>query len=232
MPFLAHLEELRWRVVKAVLAIAIGAVAVYAVQNRVLTFFLTFPLRGIEPRPQIIFTTPSEAFMASLKLAGFCGLILAAPFVIYQVWRFVAPGLFRTERRYALWVILLSAIAFLGGTGFALYAMPQALRFLVKFGSGAAAPFFTISSYLSFVIRLTLAFGLVFQLPAVSLVLTRAGVITHKTLWSHWRISVVLIFVLSAIITPPDIISQVMMSVPLLVLYLLSILLSFMAGKR
>ena len=232
MPFLAHLEELRWRVIKCLSAVIIAAIGVYVVQGRVLHFFLTVPLRGIEPQPQIIFTTPGEAFMAGLKLSGFCGLIIAAPFVIYQVWRFVAPGLFHTERKHTLSVIILSALSFLGGIVFALWAMPQALRFLVRFGAGSAAPFFTISSYLSFVVRLTLAFGLVFQLPAVSVVLTRAGVITHRTLLSHWRIAVVLVFVIAAVITPPDVVSQLLMALPLLVLFFLSILLSMFAGWR
>lgn len=232
MPFLAHLEELRWRLIKCLLAVVIATVGAYLVQARVLGFFISFPLRGIDPKPQIIFTTPSEAFMAGLKLAGFCGLVVAGPFVIYQIWRFVAPGLFRAERKYALTAIILSVISFLGGIVFALWAMPQALRFLVTFGAESVAPFFTISSYLSFVIRLTLAFGLVFQLPAVSLVLTRAGLISYRSLWSHWRIAIILIFVVSAVITPPDVVSQLLMTLPLLVLFFLSILISKLAGRR
>lgn len=232
MPFLEHLEELRWRIIKALIAVVVCGGGVYAFWKWIFENILAYPLHKFEPKPQLIFTGPSEAFMASIKIALFGGLFLASPFVLYQIWRFVAPGLFKRERRHALLMVFLSALCFLLGIGFSFLATPHTLRFLSNFRTESLSPYFAVNSYLGFILKLTLAFGVVFQLPAASFVLTRVGMITHRTLLDFWRMAVVVVFVMAAFITPPDIISQSMMAVPLLVLYFISVGIARISGRK
>lgn len=232
MSFLDHLEELRWRLIKSLISVLVCGGAIYYYWRKIFEMLLAYPLHKLDPKPQLIFTTPTEAFIASLKIAFFGGLFIASPIVLYQIWRFVAPGLFKNERRFAIGMIFLSVICFAVGIFFSYIATPMTIRFLVEFRTASLAPFFSVNSYLSFIIKLTLAFGAVFQLPAASLILTRAGLITYRTLIDYWKIAIVVIFLLAAFITPPDVVSQTIMAIPLLALYLISIGISWMAGKK
>jgi sec-independent protein translocase protein TatC len=232
MPFLEHLEELRWRIIKVLAAIIVCASFVYYFWDKLFELVIVYPLHELNPRPTIIFTAPSEAFVASIKVALFGGIILASPFILYQIWRFVAPGLFKKERFYVLIMVGLSVICFGVGIGFSFIATPQAIRFLTEYSTPSLVPFFSVNSYLSFILKFTFAFGLVFQLPAASFILARLGIVTHRSMLSHWRIAMVLIFIVAAIITPPDVISQTIMAVPLLLLYFISIGIARFAGKK
>ncbi len=232
MTFLDHLEDLRWTLIKSFIAIIIFSSAIYFFWKPIFEIILVYPISQLNPKPQLIFTNPSEAFIASIKIALFGGVFVSSPYILYLVWRFVAPGLFKNERKYLFIMVSISFLCFVTGMIFSFIAIPYTVRFLSEFRTESLSPFFSINSYLGFIIKLTLAFGLVFQLPAVSFVLTRMGIITYKTLFRVWRIAVVAIFVIAAIITPPDIVSQAMMAVPLFILYFISIGISFLSGKK
>jgi sec-independent protein translocase protein TatC len=186
----------------------------------------------IKPAGKLVFIAPQEAFIANIKIALFGGLFLASPFVTYQIWRFVSAGLKRNEMKYTLIFGPLSFLFFLLGIAFGYFIIvPIGIKFLLGFATELVTPMLTISKYISFVGMLTLAFGVVFQLPVVSLFLTKLGIITPYFLSSKRRYAVVFIFLLAAVLTPPDIITQCLMAVPLLVLYEIGIIFSKIAYK-
>jgi sec-independent protein translocase protein TatC len=232
MPFLEHLEELRWRILKCLILVIITSSCLYYFWQEIFEFVLVFPLRSISPKPQIIFTTPSEAFVASLKISFFGGVLVSFPYILFQIWAFVAPGLFKKEQRLGILWIILSSLFFITGIAFSGFAIPQTIRFLTQFHPPSLSPFFTVTEYLGFIIKFALAFGLIFQMPVVSLILTRAGIITYKTLLKPWRYAIIIIFIVAAVITPPDVVSLLMMAIPLFFLFYLSIGISYLAGRK
>jgi len=232
MSFLDHLEELRWRVVKALLAIGICAIPCGIYWRKILDVVMIYPLHLSNPRPHIIFTTPAEAVVLSLKVAIAGGFILATPVVFYQIWAFVAPGLYKTERKIVLPSVIASTFCFLLGVGVSYVFLPYMVKFLSGFAAGVLEPMFKADDYMSFLIKIVLAFGLVFELPVASFVLTRMGVITPKFLVQKFRYAIVAIFVVAAVLTPPDVISQICLALPLLLLYGVSILVSWLAKRK
>jgi len=175
----------------------------------------------------------AEAFFTYMKVGFIGGLILASPVVLYQVWAFVAPGLYRNEKRYVVPFVFLGSFFFALGIFFAYYvALPIGFKFLLGYATDFIKPMPNMKEYLSFSIKFLLVFGLVFEFPVVLLLLTRIGVIDAKTLAKQRKYAILLIFVFAATVTPPDVISQVIMALPLIALYELSILLSRVFGKR
>lgn len=231
-PFLEHLEELRWRLITSIAAIVVFAIPCGIWWYRIFDIIMVHPLRFANPKPQLIITSPIEGVMLSLKIAVAGGLILAAPIVFFQVWRFVSPGLYKHERRTILPAVFASTILFLAGIGFCYTILPYLLKFLVEFGSGRMDAMYRMNEYLSFIIKLCLAFGIVFELPVVSYVLTRLGVVTPRLLIEKSRYAIVAIFIVAAVLTPPDVISQTLMAIPLLVLYGISIIVSYVVARR
>lgn len=232
MPFLDHLEELRWRIIKSVVAIAICAVPCGIFWRQIFDFVMIYPLRNADPRPRLIFTAPAEAILLSFKIALVGGLIAASPVIFYQLWRFVAPGLYKNERVVILPTVFASVLCFLAGIGFSYLVVPYVINFLARFGAGRMDAMFRTSEYLGFLIRISLAFGLVFELPVVSFILTRLGVLTPRFLVEKLRYAILIMFILAAVLTPPDIISQVFLAVPLLLLYGISIGVSYLVARR
>ncbi len=238
MPLTAHLEELRWRLIKALVGIAVGFACSYQYAN-FLFAFLTAPLEGIRSHPghavNLIGTGVTEAFFTKLKVALIAGIFLSSPWTFYQIWRFVAPGLYPQEKRYALPFVGFASFFFLAGAAFC-YALvlPVGYRFfLEQYGSIAVRPELRVSEYLSFTSRMLLAFGVTFELPVVTFFLARAGVVTHRHMLHYLRYAILGIFILAAVLTPgPDVASQLLMAAPLLVLYLVSIGVAFMFGRR
>ena len=231
MSFIGHLEELRSRLVKALLAVAVAflpmftAVAFLPVFADWLFTVLREPLLRACPDCMLIGTSPTEAFFTKFKVAFVAALFLASPGVFYQLWRFVAPGLYAHEKRYVWPFVGFCSFFFLLGGGFC-YAvvLPISYAFLIgQFESIEVEATLRISEYLSFSLRLLLAFGITFQLPVLSFFFSRIGLLTHRTLISAFRYAVLVIFVLAAVLTPPDIVSQILLAGPLLLLYGLSI---------
>lgn len=234
MPLLGHLEELRWRVVKSFLAVAVAFVPTYAFVTTLFTFLMQ-PLQHLPDPPPIIGLAPAEAFFAKLKVAFISAIFAASPVVFYQLWQFVAPGLYQHEKRYVIPFVLFATVFFLLGAGFCYQVvLPVAYGFfLEEYKTIGVQATLRISEYFSFTTRMLLAFGVTFELPVLSFFFARVGLITHRTLLDFFRYSVVVIFILAAVLTPgPDVASQLLLAGPLLLLYIVSIGVAYVFGKR
>jgi sec-independent protein translocase protein TatC len=194
MSFLGHLEELRWRIIKIALALAVGAIPCGVFWKKIFNLVMIYPLQFADPKPHLIITSPVESVMISIKIALGGGLILAAPAVFYQIWRFVSPGLFPKERRIVLPAVIASTIAFLSGIGFCYLLLPFLLRVLTGYAGTLLDPYFKIDDYFGFLFKLSLAFGFVFELPVASFVLVRMGLLTPAFLVRHSRVAVIIVF--------------------------------------
>jgi sec-independent protein translocase protein TatC len=231
MPFLDHLEELRWRIFWSMIAIAIGAAVAFAViyYYDVLELLIT-PVRRARNDPdfRLIYLSPADPFMIKLKLAVVMGIILAFPVVVYQVWSFLSPALEKHEKRAIVPALYLGLFLFVGGVAMGYFlALPGMLEFFAKFEGEAMQSQLEIGATLGMITKMLLAFGVVFELPVVIMVLTALGLVTPEFLRSKRRHNAVAMTALASFITPGDIITlTVMMMVPLILLYELSIFLS------
>jgi sec-independent protein translocase protein TatC len=241
MPLTAHLEELRWRLIKALLAIAVGFIAAYNFAESLFAL-LTRPLlalnataNGPDADPvHLIGTGVVEAFFTKLKVSFIAAIFLASPVMLYQLWQFVAPGLYDTEKRYARPFVFFGTFFFLAGAWFCYTAvLPVGYRFFIEqYATISVNPEIRISEYLSFTARMLLAFGATFELPVITFFLTRLGIVDHKMMLRYARYAVLVIFIVAAMLTPgPDVASQLLMAGPLLVLYALSIGVAYVFGK-
>ena len=231
MPLIAHIEELRRRLIVSGCAVILCAIPCGAFWKRIFEMFAVFPLRLSEPAPVIIYTAPAETVMLSFKIAFAGGTLFALPFIFYQIWSFVAPGLYKKERAVILPVVFASTLCFFAGFGFCYFLLPLLLKFLTGFAAGQIEPFFRIDEYFNFVIKMGFAFGFAFELPVISFALAKMGIIDHRFMIRYFRYAIVGIFILAAILTPPDVLSQILLALPLLALYALGILLAFLAGR-
>jgi len=223
MSFLEHLEELRWRILKSLGAVILLSIVAYFFSDRLLDL-LTQP---VPDDVQLIFTTPTGAFLVSIKVAIIFGLMASLPIIFYQTWQFVFPGLLESELKVATVLIIATSFCFLLGAAFAFYViLPLGLRFLFSFQTAQLVPMPDISSYIGFAARLLLAFGLVFELPLLSFALSKLGIVTPAFLRKQRRYAVVIIFIGAAVLTPPDVITQVMLAAPLILLYEISVWIS------
>jgi sec-independent protein translocase protein TatC len=234
MPLLGHLEELRWRLVKSLLAVVVAFVPTYAFVTTLFTLLLR-PLRQLPDAPPIVGLAPTEAFFAKLKVAFIAAIFAASPVVFYQLWQFVAPGLYQNEKRYVIPFVLFASVFFLLGAGFCYtVVLPVAYGFfLEEYKTIGVQATLRISEYFSFTSRMLLAFGVTFELPVLAFFFARVGLITHRTLLDFFRYSVVGIFIMAAVLTPgPDVASQLLLAGPLLLLYLVSIGVAYAFGTR
>jgi len=233
LPLTAHLKELRKRLILCFLAIGGGFILCYAFADSIFNI-LALPLMKVMPAGgSLIFTSVAEAFFTYMKVAFIASVILVSPFVLYQIWAFVAPGLYQKEKRYVVPFVLGGSLFFAVGVLFAYFvAIPVGFKFLLGYATDFIKPLPSMKEYLSFSIKFLLAFGLVFEFPVVLVLLARIGVIDAKMLARQRKYAYLVIFILAAIITPPDFISQVLMALPLIGLYELSILLSKIFGKK
>ncbi len=234
MPLTAHLEELRWRIIKSLVAIGVALIPCYAFADYLLTF-LARPLFQTNPAaPSLIGTGIAEAFFSKLKVAFIAGIFGAVPVVLYQLWQFVAPGLYQSEKRYVLPFVLFGSLFLLAGAGFC-YAvvLPIAYAFfLEQFADLGVEPALRISEYLSFTSRLLLAFGIMFEMPVLTFFLARTGLLGYRAFLRYGRYAIVVIFIVAALLTPPDAVSQVLLAGPLLILYGVSIGVAYVFGKE
>lgn len=235
MPFLEHLEELRWRLIWAVGALMIGVAVGMVVCTRidVLAYLAAPGLKAMHGQ-QLIVTHPADTFTLYLQVSAIFGLVLASPVVVYQAWAFLSPALHAHERRVAVSVVLGSVFLFVSGVVLA-YTMvlPVTLELLVGMSSTALRPMFTAADYFSFTIMLCLAFGAAFELPILVLALTAIGLVTPALLAKYRRHAFVVCLLASAMLIPGDlIITTLMMLVPLYGLYELSIILSWIVFRK
>ncbi len=240
MPLTAHLEELRWRLIKALAAIGVAFFVCYAFAERLFDF-LTQPLLSINLGEgggadvvHLIGTGVVEAFFTKLKVSFIAAIFVASPVILYQLWQFVAPGLYDTEKRYARPFVLFGTFFFLSGAWFC-YALvlPVGYRFFIQeYGSIRVSPEIRISEYLSFTARMLLAFGATFEMPVITFFLARLGMVNYAAMLKHTRYAILIIVIVAAVLTPgPDVASQMLMAGPLLLLYGLSIGVAYMFGR-
>lgn len=220
-----HLTELRIRIVRALYAIVIGAILCYNFSSEIFDF-LRQPIAPYLPEGGLVFTAPSDKFIAHIKIAIFSGVLLSCPFWIYQIWRFVAPALYAREKKFAAGFIVTGSTLFLVGVGFAYFlVLPVAFEFLLNFGGSADKPMITISEYLSFILWMSAMFGVAFELPLVIVVLSLLGLVTQAFLRDKRRYIVVGLAIFSALITPtPDALSMLLLLGPMWVLFEISVI--------
>jgi sec-independent protein translocase protein TatC len=227
-PLRAHLQELRLRLIHILIALAVFTTLSFSYYRLVLKVFL-YPLGPGEMR--LAYISPGEAFATTFKVCLFSGFFLSLPIVLYEIWAFISPALYPKERRLILIFFPVSLLLMGSGMTFGFLVLgPMILRFLLHFGSDYFTPMVTTTSYFSFIFWLTLNTGIIFLLPLFTYALTRAGILTPAFFAQYWRLMVVLVFVVAAVLTPsPDIYSQLVLATPLLALLLASYIISLMA---
>lgn len=235
MSFLEHLAELRRRILWSLFVVLILFIPAYAFSKPIFNFLMD-PIRVNLPEgSSLIFTMPAEGFMTYLKVSFFAALVAAVPFVLYQAWKFVAPGLYKHEKQIVIPFILFGTLFFLFGDAFCYYvAAPRAFNFLLKeYSSDYVKAFPSISEALSFFMAILLGFGVIFEFPLVIFVLARIGIVDSKWLRKQRKYAILISSVLAALLTPtPDVLSMMMMFVPILIFYELGILVAWIFGKK
>jgi sec-independent protein translocase protein TatC len=229
MTLVDHLLELRGVLIQSLVAVVIASIAAWFFSERAVDVLIA-PATGAAG--ELVFLSPTGAFMLRLKTAFGLGAFLSAPFVVWRIWSFVVPGLLQREKAALLPIVVSSVLLFYLGAAFAyLVILPVSLAFLLGFATESLRPSLTGEHYFAFAIRLSLAFGAVFQFPLVTSLLTWWGILGPDFLKKYWRYGVVLVFVLSAMLTPPDIASQLLMAGPVLALYFLSMVLAQLIAR-
>ncbi len=224
-PITEHLAELRTRIFRSLIAIIVAMVAVFTKVDFFFEFFKE-PLNKAFPDLKLVALTPTESFFTAFKIAFLVGFVIASPFVFYQVWKFIEPALYEEEKKLVVPFVLFTTVFFISGAMFAYFGvLPLAIKFLLTFGYTQldVEAMISVSSYISFVVRLILAFGITFELPVILSLLARLGLVTPETLAKFRPYFVVAAFVMAALLTPPDVISQVFLAMPLIVFYEISI---------
>ncbi len=230
MTLLDHLEELRSVLIHTLVAVVLATIGCWFF-SRPLLDLLVQPLTASDNL--VYFNQPAEAFLTRMKLALVCGVFLVLPLVLLRVYRFVLPGLYRRERKVVTPLLAASVLLFYLGVAFAYVVLiPQVMVFMLNYATAYMQPLIGIGPYFAFVAKLCLAFGLVFELPLVILLLTSLGLVSPKTLWKGWRYALVIIVTGSAMLTPPDVFSQVVMAGPVMLLYLGSVGVALIAERR
>lgn len=234
MPFLDHLDELRSRLIWSLAAVGVASILGFFVVTELdLIQVLVAPIRDLLPGENLLFTSPTTPVVVTFKLAFVTGVVLALPVVAYQTWRFFEPALMEHEKRYAVPGIWVAFLLFLAGLAMAYFlVLPLGLRFLLSFQAEHLTPIITIDEYLRFATRMILAFGLIFEMPVVLVLLSLIGVVTPEGLRSYRRHAYVGIAVAASILTPADVGTMLMMMGPMALLYEGSILLVELVARR
>ncbi len=229
MPFLDHLEELRQRLIRCILSIVLFSMGSYFISRQIMQLLL-------KPYPKdekLIFLAPTEGFIVHIKIAVFAGLILSLPVIFYQLWQFIAPGLYKKERRFIPLIVIFSSLSFLAGGAFCYFIIiPYGLNFLLGFNTDQLEAAIQIKEYLKFVTLLIMVFGIIFELPLLSYFLSRMGIVTPEFMRTKRRYGIVIIFIFAAILTPPDVVTQLFLAGPLIILYEISIWVAKLAQTK
>ena len=233
MGLMDHLGELRTRIVRCCIAIVLGFFACWAVVDPIFNA-LVDPLLAVLPKgSHAIYTTLPEGFFTRMYIALVAGIFASSPVIFYQIWSFIAPGLYEEEKKYIIPIAVMSALFFACGGAFCYFVVfPYAFSFFVSFATEEIVAMPKVSDYLSFVLKLILAFGIIFEMPLFAFFLARMGVITGAMMRKARRYAILGIFVVAAILTPPDVVSQLLMACPMLVLYEISILVAAAFGRK
>jgi len=232
MSFLDHLEELRWRIIYAAIGVVIGTIIAWIFIDQLVDIVLLKPARDSGANLQNL--RPFGQLFLFVQVAIIVGIVISIPNIFYQFWRFISPALKQKEKKYILSIVIFSSVCFLSGIAFAYFVMlPLALKFAAQFGSESIKNEFAIDEYMNIIISVMLAAGVVFELPMVSFFLTKLGILTDRFMRKYRRHAIIIILFLAAILTPgADPVSQVILAVPLVLLYEISILISKYSAKR
>jgi sec-independent protein translocase protein TatC len=230
MPLLDHLEELRRTVLSSLTAALLATIVCWFFSRPLLNFLVKPILTASEG---VYFHAPLEAFMTRVKISLVCGIFVVLPYLLYKIYGFILPGLYSKERKVVTPLLVSSTALFYLGVSFAyLVVIPKVVTFVLGFATEYMQPLIGIDAYFSFVARLCLAFGLIFELPLVVLFLSLIGLVNPRMLLRTWRVAVVLIAVGAAVLTPPDLLSQLLMALPVTILYLGSVLVALVVTRR
>ncbi|HTE44849.1 MAG TPA: twin-arginine translocase subunit TatC [Gemmatimonadaceae bacterium] len=235
MPFLDHLEELRWRIIYSLAAVIVSIGIGFFVSLRFdVVGILAQPILSHIPEHKLVYTHPSEGFTVILNAATTIGFVLAGPVILYQVWMFLSPALHRHERRIAMGVLFAGVLLFIAGAALAfLVVIPLAIPWLMGFAGPSLVPLITAEEYFSFVFAMVLTFGVSFEMPIVILALSALGIVTPQFLSKYRRHAVVLIVIIGAFLTPGDLVwTTIWLSVPLYGLYELSVAAAYIIHRR
>jgi len=233
LPFTSHLEELRKRLITSFIAIGVGFVVSFGFKERLFNILVQPLIKVMKDGKTLIYTGLPEAFFTYLKVSLLTGLIVASPILLYQFWMFVAPGLYQKERRLMVPIVILSSFFFIGGALFGYFVVfPWGFKFFMGFATETIRPLPSMKEYFGFSAKLLLAFGLVFELPLVLTFMAKLGIVSVDFLKKNRKYALLLFFAGAAILTPPDVITQVLMALPLMVLYEISIIGAKIFGKK
>ncbi|MFH1077024.1 MAG: twin-arginine translocase subunit TatC [Pseudomonadota bacterium] len=225
LPFLEHLEELRRRLIICLIAVGVSFIICYIFAKQLFDALIHPLVSMMSPDEKLVYTSLPEAFMTYLKVSLIGGVLLATPVIFYQIWLFISPGLYKTERRLLLPAIAVSCLLFAAGALFGYFVVfPVGFKFFLGFASESIRPMLSIEKYLSLASTFLFTFGAVFEMPLFIVILVKLGIVTVAQLKQYRGYVVVGIFVVAAILTPPDAMSQIMMAIPMLVLYEASII--------
>jgi sec-independent protein translocase protein TatC len=235
MTFTEHLEELRWCLIKSLIAVILAFGFCFYFSDHIVAFMIAPLKRTLQPGESLIGTGVAEAFFFEMKVALVGGVFMASPIIFYQIWRFLAPGLEAKEKRLVVPFVLCTSFFFVGGAYFCYRGvLPIAFAYFVdQYRSLGVSPEIRIGEYFTFFTRMILAFGITFELPLFTFFLVRLGLWDYRAMWRGFRYAIIVILVVAAILTPgPDIASQVLLAVPLTLLYILSIGVAYLWRKR
>ena len=232
MGFLEHLDELRRRLIRACIALGVGMAVAFLFVERIADFVLAPTLRILPPGTDLIATRPGETFSFYLNVALIGGVVLAAPFIMYQVWRFIAPGLYAGEKKLVIPFVALTTLGTAGGVFFTHYVMfPAMMTFFAKFSAGRLRFLPRLEDTFDLYLNMLLGMVVVFQIPTVVLFLSKIGVVSARLLWRHLKHAILAIFVVAAVLTPSaDPWNQAVFATPMIALYLLSIGIAWLVG--
>ncbi len=235
MPFLDHLEELRWRIIWSLVALVVGVgIAFFLLLKFDVLALLERPILPYLAGRKLVFTHPGDPFTIVLNAAIVIGVAFALPVILHQLWSFIAPALYKHEKRVAVGVFFFAVLLFLGGASLGWFGvLPLALPWLMGFGGSALEPMITAGEYFGFATSLALAFGLAFELPILILALAALGIVTPQLLNQYRRHAIVAVVIVGAFLTPGDLIwTTIAMAVPLYLLYEISVVLSYVIYRR
>jgi sec-independent protein translocase protein TatC len=231
MSFLDHLEEMRWRLIYAIIGVVIGTIVAWIFIDQLVYFILLKPARDANANLQNL--KPFGQLFLYVQVAIIAGIVLSIPNIFYQFWKFISPALKRSEKKYIFAIVLFSSVCFLSGMVFAYFVLlPLAMKFVAEFGSEDIMNNFAINEYMRIIISLMLGSAIVFELPMLSFFLTKLGVLTPAFMRKYRKYALVTILFFAAFLTPPDPVSQLILAVPLVLLYEISIFISKISLKK
>jgi len=234
VPLTSHLEELRKRLMIASGTWFLAFLACYSFAEKLFTYIATPVKTALPEGSSLVFITATEPFFTYMKIGALAGLLIALPVIFWQIWGFIAPGLYSNEKKYVIPFVVMSCLCFFSGTYFGFFLVfPQIFTFLIGFGlDGSLAPMLSMGGYLSFSTKLLFAFGMVFELPIIIFFLARMGIVDYKWLSAKRKYALVVGFVIGAVLTPPDVFSQTALALPFVILYEVGIWVARFFGKK